>query len=951
MQRNRWTTVSNCRTTKCFYMALQQLYYDPDMAQKNIAQKWLTQARASPQAWQFCWALLSPEKVPEIQFFGASTLHDKITSSWHDLDDEHCDALRSQLISHVCRFALGPKMVMSRLCLALASLILRTLLDSWPSAVPDLLQALQSGQGTEDTDAHHLVLLEVLSVLPEELQSRKLTSESRNRLQETLVQEWNSLCPLLRELLRREGLPVHVKERALHCVASWLALGVNLGETVELLQDSLELLEVSELFETAVESSVGALSLPDWQRFADSLLKLMPTVLGLQEQLTRAVQDRDMETAHGICRIVVALGETHCRTLLDQIGHWQAFQALVNMILSCTAIPGYYPVDETISSLTLTFWYTLQNDIMSLETEKQTFYLQLYRPVYFQLVDVLLHKARFSNDYDSSWSADDKEQFRTYRVDISDTLMCVYELLGPELLRRQYDKLGLLLTDTTHSSSWQDIEALLYGFQSIADTADVGYSDVIPGLIGLIPLISTNNVQLVETVLLTIGSLAEWLADHCVMLPNILRIVLPALCNADLSVPAVSTLKRICRECQHYLQPHANDILSSSQDALVRKIHKCPQSMWLMQALGFLLSSLSDEEITEKLRSLLSPHIQELQNLANQATSPATKLSTVHILNLLSSLFSTLDLNTHEEDLNMVKSPRFPPHTNPVVVVLQQVFPLIQTLLSKWLKETEVVEAACAVFEKSLKTLFRDFGPLVSQLCELIGQLFSAYPQASALDLTKELFQIFAGEKEHIPAITSVLEIITNITMAIFQHGARDHPDVVESFMKLHTQVLKSQASLYLSVGLDVRVVFYCGILAFKFPETPTLKSTCLLFIELLSHCEDVPAIREVLQEDGLLLLQTILEVCSIQTSRTLLEYLADILFSISLHCPGLLAARLRDALQTDAFPCSLVSPEHKENFCQQILREQVNKRTMRNIVKEFSLLCRGLQGTKDTDY
>lgn len=40
--------------------------------------------------------------------------------------------------------------------------------------------------------------------------------------------------------------------------------------------------------------------------------------------------------------------------------HWQEFLALVNMILFCTAVPGYYPVNETTSSLTLTFWYTLQ---------------------------------------------------------------------------------------------------------------------------------------------------------------------------------------------------------------------------------------------------------------------------------------------------------------------------------------------------------------------------------------------------------------------------------------------------------------------------------------------------------------------------------------------------------------------------------------------------------------
>lgn len=43
--------------------ALYQLYFDPDMERKNVAQKWLTQAQASAHAWQFCWALLSPDKV------------------------------------------------------------------------------------------------------------------------------------------------------------------------------------------------------------------------------------------------------------------------------------------------------------------------------------------------------------------------------------------------------------------------------------------------------------------------------------------------------------------------------------------------------------------------------------------------------------------------------------------------------------------------------------------------------------------------------------------------------------------------------------------------------------------------------------------------------------------------------------------------------------------------
>lgn len=50
-------------------------------------------------------------------------------------------------------------------------------------------------------------------------------------------------------------------------------------------------------------------------------------------------------------------------------------------------------------------------------------------------------------------------------------------------------------------------------------------------------------------------------------------------------------------------------------------------------------------------------------------------------------------------------------------------------------------QASCAVFEKSLKTLGADFAPLVPQLCELISQLFSAYPQACALDLIQQVEQ------------------------------------------------------------------------------------------------------------------------------------------------------------------------------------------------------------------
>ncbi|XP_023152722.2 importin-13-like [Amphiprion ocellaris] len=945
--------------------ALYQLYFDPDMERKNVAQKWLTQAQTSARAWSFCWALLSPDKIPEVQFFGASTLHTKISRHWSDLPADQHESLRMQLLSHILHFSSGPKMVLTRLCVALASMALNLIPQAWSQPVADMVRAFQpqkpdseDGSGAkapQDPQSHCLALLELLTVLPEEFQSSRLAQARRGQLREALAGEWAVVCPMLRQLLQSQDSSNQVKEKVLRCLSSWVGLDVALGESHELVQDCFTALSNPELFDMAVETIVNAISQPDCQRYVNALVNLLPLVLGLHDQLKTAAQNGDMETSHGICRIAVAMGETHSRVLLEQVDHWQEYLALVNMILFCTGIPGHYPVSETTSSLTLTFWYTLQDDILSFEEDKQAVYLQVYRPIYFQLVDVLLHKSHYpSQEEYESWSSDDKEQFRIYRVDISDTLMYVYEMLGAELLSNLYDRLGRQLMDPQQSAVWQDTEALLFGFQSIAETIDVNYSDVIPGLIGLIPRINISNIMLADTVMYTIGSLAEWLADHPVMLGGILPMVLQGLVKPELSVSSVSTLKRICRECRLDLGPYAQDILTVSQDVLVKEIHKSSQCMWLMQALGFLLSALPAEEILGRLHSLITPHVQQLDTLAQQEPNPANKQSIIHILGMLSSLFTTLDINRQTDGLEGAASPRLtPPQStqNPVVVVLQQVFTLIQTILSKWLHDSDVVEAVCGVFDKSVRTLLHDFGPMVAQLSEMLGQIYSAFPQASALDLARQMVHIFAGEEHHISNIRSLIEVLTSTTLNIFQQGPRDHPDIAESFMHLHAQILKRKPDLYLSDQLDVKALFYCGILSVKFPETPTVKAASMFFTEFLSRCKDVPSLGDVLQRDGKLLTETILQAVGGGSPRSLTEHFSEVLLSLNRHCPALLSQWLKETLQTPGFPSAQVSTEQKHTFTQQLLREQTNKRRVKEIVKEFSLLCRGLQGSGYSDY
>uniref|UniRef100_A0A673FNK8 Importin-13 n=1 Tax=Sinocyclocheilus rhinocerous TaxID=307959 RepID=A0A673FNK8_9TELE len=913
-------------------IALHQLYYDPNIENKNLAQKWLMQAQVSPQAWQFCWVLLRPEKVPEIQYFGASALHTKISRYWGDIPAEQYDTLKTQLFSQIAHFASGSKIVLTRLCVALASLALNMMPEAWPGAVSEMVRMFQEEGGEVDGRARCLALLELLTVLPEEFQTSRLPQYRKGQVRGALGREWTAVYPLLQQLLRQPDSPPLVKARVLKCLSSWVLLDVPLNESEGLVEASFTALADPELFDTAVEAIVNTISQPDSQRYVNTLLKLVPQVLQLQEQLRDAIQNGDMETSHGICRIAVSLGENHSRALLEQVEHWQSFLALVNMIMFCTGIPGHYPVNETTSSLTLTFWYTLQDDIMSFEAEKQAIYLQVYRPVYFQLVDVLLHKAQFPTDEEyASWSSDEKEQFRIYRVDVSDTLMYVYEMLGAELLSNLYDKLGRVLTNTEPTTTWQHTEALLYGFQSIAETIDVNYSDVIPGLIGLIPRININNVQLADTVMFTIGALAEWLADHPVMLSSVLPLVLQALGNPDLSVSSVSTLKKICRECKYDLPPYAANIVAVSQEVLIKQIHKTSQCMWLMQALGFLLSALPVEEILRNLHSLITPYIQQLEKLAGETPNPSNKLAIIHILGLLSNLFTTLDITKQEEE-----SGENAPPIKSVVVVLQQVFALIQTVLSKWLNDSQVVEAVCAIFEKSVKTLLHDFAPMVSQLSEMLGQMYSTIPQASALDLTRQMVHIFASETNNFPPIKALFELVTSVTLTIFQQGPRDHPDIVDSFMQLQAQVC---FWFLISFTLGFSLLFRCPFLSHF--------SSLLSCTELIPRCADIPPVGQVVQENGKLLLLAVLEAIGGQSSRSVMDQFAEVLFCLNKHCFALLTVWLKEALRSPGFPSSRVSNEQKDTFSQQVLRERVNKRRVKDIVKEFTLVCRGLHGTE----
>ncbi|KAL8610595.1 hypothetical protein ACOMHN_006314 [Nucella lapillus] len=77
------------------------------------------------------------------------------------------------------------------------------------------------------------------------------------------------------------------------------------------------------------------------------------------------------------------------------------------------------------------------------------------------------------------------------------------------------------------------------------------------------------------------------------------------------------------------------------------------------------------------------------------------------------------------------------------------------------------------------------------------------------------------------------------------------------------------------------------------------------------------------------------------------MEIMSDVLLSCCKNHFPVLNTTLCALLDTEGYPSPRALPQDKENFFKSIVGNKTNKRKMRDIVKEFSLLCRGLLGTE----
>jgi len=114
--------------------------------------------------------------------------------------------------------------------------------------------------------------------------------------------------------------------------------------------------------------------------------------------------------------------------------------------------------------------------------------------LFFTLVDKLVVKCKHPDM--SKWSAEEKEQYRVYRIDVSDTLMYIFNLLGPGMLQFLVDIL-VRQCNQMPNYDWGIVESLLFCFYSIVESCDAEGDFMIP-VVNILPKLDMTNQYLGE---------------------------------------------------------------------------------------------------------------------------------------------------------------------------------------------------------------------------------------------------------------------------------------------------------------------------------------------------------------------------------------------------------------------------------------------------------------------
>ncbi|KAL7676117.1 hypothetical protein ACOME3_002374 [Neoechinorhynchus agilis] len=402
----------------------------------------------------------------------------------------------------------------------------------------------------------------------------------------------------------------------------------------------------------------------------------------------------------------------------------------------CTAVYGQHPTEERISDLTFSSWYIIFEEIGNASLgitpeETERFYHILWPHTQQTICSMVAKIAYFErDDRYNNLTSDDREAFRIYRINVSDTFIFIYGAYP----RQTADILLKTLRAAAEVKKWVYQESAIYLFGTVAEQEiiDDDY---------LLPFIHTflNEVDLevdrrfTETGITFVGQLSGISSIMPTYLDPLLELCLKYINRYDLCQSVTMALRTLTREIRTTFRPLFKDVICKCMGVVLSPakldLHERCRSMSIV---GFCLSFVTPISL---LTSLLETVVAPLIKIVNNGLSKFTELTLEHKaqialnLTLLSNFVNAYTTPISEQDSfcshmddNDVISLKIQ-HGTAVNLLADALCPILMDVCKQC--PIQLTESAMEMFSRILTCLGIKFEPYLPQLLQSIQSISS----------------------------------------------------------------------------------------------------------------------------------------------------------------------------------------------------------------------------------
>lgn len=914
-------------------------FYQSNNPKRDEAQKLLTELQNSPEIWRIIWEQMLMSKFPEIQFYGATTLHAKLLNDWEQIPIDQYDILKSKLFETILYFKDGSKIVQNRLCIALATLMLRMMPAKWPNPISDVISTFQP-QNVPNIPEHELavVVLDILCVIPEQYQTMWLSKNEKIFVKGAMTVESSTVLSLLENTLFSDN--TDVIGQSIKCAKSWLEFGLPIENCSNLLDVFINIIlatydkeEVSKFSVSALEAISIIFNHTCNEKYENTLISYIRTVLKLSHLLIKDNEAMDPEFIPCLCTLYVEIGDSQMKLLLNslQTDNRDITLEILKIILHCSDAPGDYPVDEVYSLHTFNFWYQLQDDIITNYSDNASV-LQIIKPLYKLLVPILLKKSAYPENIDE-WSKQNQDNFRCYRQDIADTCMYCYALVEDDLVNTLLNGLTYAVYDKqTIATRWRQIEAHMYAFLSIADKLVTSPNENVDKFLSIVYSLpfSTMNRRVSLTAMEIIGGYAEWYRENPEHLGAALNLVLEGISNKQMSSLASVALKEISRECQPVIISYASETISVCEKILEKKHLDHSEEARVLFAIGKILSIMPSETMFQHLKIVVPYYIDNINAIL---TSPGgvSKNKLVHCINVFTQLFLSLETQTEP---------------NPTYYLLETLLPIYKEVLKH--DEPKIQSAVCVSLRCAVNNVGESCAQLIPAIIEIIVMAYRKNTETHFLDVAKQVLIFFGNNQSLMALLSQMIRELCAIALEKLSTSTdgsiSDHPVHIEHFYLFSTNLIKKNSTLFIDTpGIDVISMFRFASLGLCLQETSTVKAVASFLANIITISREINSFSSIVQAHGAELVHQIIIAIAKSSPRPCLELVSDVLIALNKKYCDWLSRWLNEILAPDNFPSPRATAATKKRFIKTVLRERGNRRKVLEVTREFAFICRGL--------